>query len=313
MEKGPKEKLRRLLKDKVRFECPLAPYTTLGVGGPAEALCEVGNSDCLKQVVTCLYDEGIPCFALGRGSNLLIKDNGLKGVAIRLCGELAGISEKKTISDCQDSETEDFILLTTGGGGSISDLLTYCRANGRGGLEFLAGVPGTVGGAVSMNAGAFGEEIGSRVQSIRIMTYRGDLLELDHARLLFSYRNLKVEHESIIIEASFRLIKEDKGVIVRRVAGYLKTRKENQPLEYASAGSIFKNPPGQYAARLIQEAGLKGRKQGNARISEKHANFIVNTGGASARDILALVEMARETVKQKTGINLETEIKIIGH
>jgi UDP-N-acetylmuramate dehydrogenase len=163
-----------------------------------------------------------------------------------------------------------------------------------------------------MNAGAFGKEIGSSVKEIHMITVQGEAVVIDGSQLKFSYRALEIEKGNLIIRARLRLVREAEGVVAERIKKNLKIRKETQPLEYPSAGSVFKNPPNDYAGRLIEKSGLKGVRIGGAMISEKHANYIVNTGGASAKDILALLSMARETVKRETGIELEPEIKIVG-
>jgi UDP-N-acetylmuramate dehydrogenase len=278
-------------------------YTTFRVGGQAEALYEAVDLEVLKRVLAYLDKEHIPYLVVGRGSNILVKDNGLEGLVILLGGSLARVEEKET----------DDISVLAGAGLHLVELLSYCRSSGLGGLEFLSGIPGTVGGAVVMNAGAFGEEIASRVKEIHVVNTRGDLIIRDRSsELEFSYRKLNMEKGSVIVRVLFRLTSEAEGTVAKRISDYLKRKKESQPLEYPSAGSVFKNPPDDYAGRLIEKAGLKGKKIGGAMISEKHANFIVNTGGAKAKDILDLMYLAQETVKKETGIQLEPEIRVVG-
>jgi UDP-N-acetylmuramate dehydrogenase len=278
-------------------------YTTFRVGGQAEALYEAVDLEVLKRVLAYLDKEHIPYLVVGRGSNILVKDNGLEGLVILLGGSLARVEEKET----------DDISVLAGAGLHLVELLSYCRSSGLGGLEFLSGIPGTVGGAVVMNAGAFGEEIASRVKEIHVVNTRGDLIVKDRSsELEFSYRKLNMEKGSVIVRVLFRLTSEAEGTVAKRISDYLKRKKESQPLEYPSAGSVFKNPPDDYAGRLIEKAGLKGKKIGGAMISEKHGNFIVNTGGAKAKDILDLMYLAQETVKKETGIQLEPEIRVVG-
>ncbi len=291
-----------LVGGNVRFDCPMAPYTTLGVGGRAEAIYEAHDPAALRRVIAYLYEEHIPYLVVGNGSNLLIKDEGLEGVVILLRGSLAGL----------EKEPGDAFTILAGGGLTIVELLNYCRRQGLGGVEFLAGIPGTVGGAVKMNAGAFGKEIEGRIHGIRVIDSKGNEVLKDRSKLKFSYRNLEMEKGSTIIGGRFRLDRETADTVAARIAECLKIRKQNQPLEYPSAGSVFKNPPGDYAARLIEKAGLKGKRVGGAMISEKHANFIVNTGGATAKDILALLHLAQERVGKETGIRLQPEIRVIG-
>ena len=297
MDRRQKEELTRLAGQAIRFNCPMAGYTTFRVGGQAEALNEAFDLEVLKRVLAYLDKGHIPYLVVGRGSNILVKDNGLEGLVILLGGSLARVEEKET----------DDISVLAGAGLHLVELLSYCRSSGLGGLEFLSGIPGTVGGAVAMNAGAFGEEIASRVKE------RGDLIVRDRSsELEFSYRKLNMEKGNVIVRVRFRLTSEAEGTVAKRISDYLKRKKESQPLEYPSAGSVFKNPPDDYAGRLIEKAGLKGKKIGGAMISEKHANFIVNTGGAKAKDILDLIYLSQETVKKETGIQLEPEIRVVG-
>ena len=302
MDKRQKTELANLTGKKLSFDRPMAQYTTLRVGGNCEVLYRADDTEELQQVITYLNREGIPYFLVGRGSNLLITDKGLSGVVIMLLGPLAAIQQEK-----RDEST-----VLTGAGLSLADLISHCRISGLGGLECYAGIPGTVGGAVAMNAGAYGEEFGARVQEVRLITPKGNLEIKDHAQLEFTYRNFEMEKGSVIISTRLKLNRESEKTVAQCIADYLIKRKQSQPLEYPSAGSVFKNPPGEYAGRLIENAGLKGRSIGGAMISDKHANFIINTGGASAKDILDLLNLARSEVKKRTGIELEPEIKMLG-
>jgi len=286
----------------IRFHCPMSQYTTFRVGGRVEAIYFTQALSHLKRMVSYLSEESIPYLVVGRGSNLLVKDGGLKGVVIILQGELATIE--------QNGRNDRIIL--AGGGVSIGEVLSYCKLKGLSGLEFLAGIPGTVGGAVAMNAGAFGKDTGSMVQDIEMVTRQGDLVMKDRSQLHFSYRIASVPWGAVLVKARFELNKDDPDSIAGRIADHLTRRRAKQPLEYPSGGSIFKNPPNDYAGRLIENAGLKGKRIGKALISPKHANFIVNTGGARAEDILALMDLARERVREETGIELEPEIKVVG-
>jgi len=311
MDKRQEKELINLAGKDVRFDCPMAQYTTFGTGGPVEALYEARSTELLQQVIAYLNEEQIDYLVVGRGSNLLVRDGGLEGVAILLRGSLAVIEEEKECLPAQNEQPGDSSIFT-GAGVSIADLLNYCRASRLGGLEFLAGIPGTVGGAIAMNTGAFGKEIGPSVEEIHEITAQGALVVRAGSQLRFSYRTLKIEKGNLIIRARLSSSRETEGLVAARITNYLKKRKETQPLEYPSAGSVFKNPPNDYAGRLIEQSGLKGERIGGAMISEKHANYIVNTGGAKAKDILALLRMARETVKRKTGIELEPEIRVVG-
>jgi UDP-N-acetylmuramate dehydrogenase len=311
MDKRQKGQLVSLAGEDVRFDCPMARYTTFRTGGPVEVLYEAKSTKLLQQLIAYLNKEQIDYLVVGRGSNLLVRDVGLEGVAILLAGSLAVIEEQKKGLSAANEQAGDSTIFT-GAGVSIADFLTYCRESRLGGLEFLAGIPGTIGGAITMNAGAFGKEIGSSVEEIHVITAQGEVVVIDGSQLRFSYRALEIEKGHLIIRARLKLVRELEGVVAERIKEYLKIRKETQPLEYPSAGSVFKNPPNDYAGRLIEKSGLKGERIGGAMISEKHANYIVNTGGASAKDILALLFMARDTVKRETGIELEPEIKVVG-
>ncbi len=302
MDKRQKEHLVQLAGDKIIFDCPMAQYTTWRIGGNGEALFKADNAEELRQVITYLNGEDIPYFPIGRGSNLLIKDKGIEGLVILLTGPLATIKP----------ENDDDLKIMTGAGLPLLELMSYCRTSCRGGFEYFAGIPGTVGGAVIMNAGAFGQEFGDRVVEIHIITPEGRLEIRDKAQLRFTYRHFEIEQGAIIIRARLKADRETQEVVTERISNYLKKRKKNQPLDYPSAGSVFKNPPDDYAGRLIENTGLKGKKIGGAMISEKHANFIINTGDAMAKDVLDLIDLTQAEVKKQTGIELKTEIKVVG-
>jgi UDP-N-acetylmuramate dehydrogenase len=188
----------------------------------------------------------------------------------------------------------------------------FSHKKGLAGLEFLAGIPGTVGGAVAMNAGAWGKSTGDAVTAVEILTGTGERITKSSAELRFGYRKAVLPAGSVVVKARFKGTPDSPEAVGERIRDYLERRKANQPLEYPSAGSVFKNPPDDYAGRLIENAGLKGKRIGGAMISDKHANVIVNVGGASAQDVLALMETARQRVREQTGIDLEPEIKVVG-
>lgn len=302
MSKRQKKALMKIGAERLRFDFPMRSYTSFKIGGAAEALYQAKDLDDLNQVITYCLKEDLPFFILGRGSNLLVRDKGIEGVVIILGKGLAVIEQ----------ETQNETNLDVGGGASLSELLAFCQKKGLAGLEFLSGIPGSVGGAVAMNAGAFGHEIASKLKKIIIVNPKGELLTRDRSRFEFSYRHLNIPKGSVIVKVTFEMNKEAPEVISKRMTGYLRQRKRSQPLEYPSAGSVFKNPPNDYAGRLIEKAGLKGTRIGEAMISDKHANWIVNTGQARAEDILSLIDLAKERVKRETGILLEEEIKVVG-
>ncbi|MFH1124138.1 MAG: UDP-N-acetylmuramate dehydrogenase [Pseudomonadota bacterium] len=302
MDERQRKGLVKVSRKGIQFDCPMDQYTTFRAGGRAAALCFVENLSDLREIVAYLRAEGLPYLIIGRGSNLLVKDGGFPGVGLILRGDLATV-EKSGKGDR---------TIHAGGGLSLVELLNTCRREGLEGLEFLAGIPGTVGGAVIMNAGAWGKEIAGVIEGVEMITGQGEPVRKNRAELRFSYRELAVPPGTVIVRASFALKRQAPEIIAERIASHLKERKAKQPLEYPSGGSVFKNPPNDYAGRLIEMAGLKGKQVGGAMISRKHANFIVNTGGATAADILALMELARERVMKDTGVQLETEIRVVG-
>jgi UDP-N-acetylmuramate dehydrogenase len=301
MDVRQKTALAQLTGEGIRFHYPMHRLTTYKVGGPVEALWEARDLEKLKEGIRYLCMEDIPYGVLGRGSNLLVKDKGIDGVMILLNGSLAVIKD-----------SADKSLVWAGGGVHLTDLTNWCRQHGLSGLEFLAGIPGTVGGAVVMNAGAFGEEVNERIKALQFVLPGGTQVEMKRSELKFSYRRLQMEGGKLVTNACFSLNRATPKAVSEKMSGFLRTRKQTQPLEYPSAGSVFKNPPGDHAGRLIEKAGLKGKRIGGAVVSEKHANFIVNKGGATATDILSLMDLVRLEVKRMSGITLETEIRVLG-
>jgi UDP-N-acetylmuramate dehydrogenase len=277
-------------------------YTYFRVGGKAEVICCVDEISLLVQLVSYLKKENIPYLVVGNGSNILVKDKGLKGAVIILKGKLAEFEESPRKKG----------MLTAGGGLSIMELLRYCIREGLSGLEFMAGIPGTVGGAVVMNAGAYGHEICECIEDVRIVTGQGKKVMLDRNLIDFSYRGSSIPSDSVVYGVTLKLKRESGKKINKRIMDYLEKRRETQPVELPSCGSVFRNPSGDYAGRLIEQAGLKGEKIGGAMISPKHANYIVNTGGARASDILALMELAQKSVNEKFGIKLVPEVRVVG-
>jgi UDP-N-acetylmuramate dehydrogenase len=302
MDERQKIGLVEIMGETVQLNRAMSEYTTFRIGGKADAVCFVQELGELQQLFSHINRENIPYLVVGRGSNLLVRDGGFKGVVIIMGGALATIEQH---------EKNDQIVLA-GGGLALSELVTHTGQRGLGGLEFLAGIPGTVGGAMIMNAGAFGKDMGSVVQEIELMNPHGELTSTKRSDLTFSYRQSSIQEGIVVVSASLLCTRETPEIVSKRVADHLKRRKATQPLEYPSAGSVFRNPPDDYAGRLIEEAGLKGKKIGGAMISPQHANYIVNTGGARAEDVLALMAMAKEKVKAETGIELEPEIRVVG-
>ena len=294
--------MRDILETRVAFDEPMEQWTTFRVGGRADALCFVEDVFTLRRVLAYAKETGTPYLVVGRGSNLLVKDRGVRGLVLILSGQPALL----------ERTGKEGALLSAGAGLHLSALLNECRRRGLGGLEFLAGIPGAVGEAVAMNAGARGLETADVLHEIEIMSAAGELIRTNRANLSFSYRQLCVPEGSVIVKATFRCTRVSSQEVGETMGHYLELRKASQPLEYASGGSVFKNPPGDFAGRLIERVGLKGFRAGGAMISSKHANFIVNTGGAKACDVLALMDLARKKVREEMGVDLQPEIRVVG-
>jgi len=281
----------------------MSGWTTFRVGGPAEALYQALQMEELRELVLGLGQRGIPYFLVGRGSNLLVLDGGIDGVVVLLAGAFREI---------RHDPTETGAVIRSGAGAPLGGLLSYCRRNGFSGLEFAAGIPGSVGGGVMMNAGALGGEIGERVLGLTVITSRGEVMGLGRSQLVFSYRSLKLERSEIITHVRLKVDMARPDSVADRITTNLKRRKTEQPVDDPSAGCVFKNPPNERAGRLIDLAGLKGTKIGGAMVSAKHANYIVNVGGATGAEILALMNHVQKEVQRKHGIHLEPEIRVVG-
>ncbi|HCS12923.1 MAG TPA: UDP-N-acetylenolpyruvoylglucosamine reductase, partial [Zetaproteobacteria bacterium] len=276
---------------------PLASHTTLGVGGPARWFFRPENQDALCAAMLCI-PTGIALLPLGRGSNLLPPDTGFDGVVLDL----------SNLNHIQVYES----TLTAECGVRMSRVSRICADHGLTGLEFMATVPGDVGGGVVMNAGAFGQQVADCLTRIRVVRRDGEVQELQASQLEMSYRHTRLPHGSLVVSAEFTLQQGD-GEAVRENIRQMRSRRSlTQPLELPNCGSVFKNPPGDHAARLIEAAGLKGHRIGGASISAKHANFIVNDNEASSGDVLALIRLAQSTVKKQFGVNLEPEVRMLG-
>ena len=296
------EAIKEIGGEAVSFDVPMSDYTTLKAGGCAEAVYRAGDLERLKRMIAFITQEKIPYLVMGKGSNLLVRDGGLNGVAVVLGGSLATIEHS--------SETGPSVK--AGAGLSLRKLVDFCTEKGLSGVEFMAGIPGTLGGAVAMNAGSWGREISEVIGAITVLTMKGNLEVRDRQKLVFRYRELDLADGDIIVNATLNMGLDRPAAIRKRVASNLKRRKERFPLDMASAGSVFKNPEGDHAGRLIDAVGLKETVIGGAMISPKHANFIINTGTSSASDIVALMDLAAERVKERFNIQLVPELKVVG-
>jgi len=299
-----REKLRDIVSGKVLFNEPMSRHTSIGVGGTADALVSPETMEELRQTITCLRHSKIPFIPVGNGTNLIVRDGGYRGVIISTKG-------LNNITLTQRSAQQ--VSIQTGAGAALSEIVRLTEEESLTGMEFCAGIPGSVGGAVKMNAGAYGREIKDIVETIELMDKSGEIRELKKNSLKFEYRNLDLPESTIITGASFLLTKGTKEKIWGRINEILGMRKNKHPLEFRNSGSIFKNPKGGVpAGQIIDEIGLKGNQIGSAKISEKHGNFILNLGQAKASDIIALINMVKKKVKDERGIILEAEVRIIG-
>jgi len=276
---------------------PLARLTTFRIGGPADYYLEPADREDLMGLVTYLGAVRVPYVILGCGSNVLVSDKGIRGAVINLEHGLGRVN----LADGS---------VTAEAGVRLGKFVDFCIHQGLGGVEMLAGIPGTVGGGVVMNAGAYGGEVSDHIVSVEVIREMA-FLEIRKEEAGFAYRHSNFQKD-IVLSARFGLPPGDKAVLIRRRRELLVRRNQSQPLNLPNSGSVFQNPTGKYAAKLIEEAGLKGKKCGKAQISEKHANFIVNHGGALADDVLELIGLARRTVREHTGIALEPEVKLLG-
>ncbi|PSL50769.1 UDP-N-acetylmuramate dehydrogenase [Salsuginibacillus halophilus] len=284
----------------VKRDEPLKKHTTWKIGGPADVLVAPDGTKNLKRVIEIVQQHGVSWRAIGRGSNLLVGDEGLRGVVIKMGENLAGM------------DVSDKGLVTVGGGYSLIKLTTLLSKQGWSGLEFAGGIPGTVGGAVFMNAGAHGSEMVDIVTEALILYPDGSLVWEPNENLGFQYRTSNLQKNGgICAEAKLQLTSGDKESITAKMQANKDYRRDTQPWNYPCAGSVFRNPLPKHAGHLIEKAGLKGYQIGGAQFSELHGNFIVNIEDASAQDVKDLIEHARTTVANKFGVEMETEVEII--
>ena len=291
--------LERICPGGVRVNEPLARHVSFRIGGPADILLLPRTMRDLEATVACLYREGTPFIILGRGSNVLVADRGVRGIIVKTGRGQEGVHQDgpRVRAEC---------------GVSVPHLSRKMSERGLAGLEFAAGIPGSIGGAVAMNAGAHGHSMSEVVQEARVLTPRGQE-RWSSGDLRFQYRESRMQHEpGVVLEATLLLRPADSSEVVARLDRWLATRSESQPLGPPSSGCIFRNPEDDYAGRLIDAAGAKGLRVGGAVVSDRHANYILNTGGATAKDVLALIALVRSTVQDRWGAELETEIKLIG-
>lgn len=301
------QRLREILgEDNVYPEEPMYKHITFRVGGPAEWFVLVKTTEQLKEVLALCKEQKEPYYIIGNGSDLLVSDAGVRGVIIRLAGEFEEITAKEMVN-------EGTCSVCAGAGVMLASLSLRAGKKGFTGLEFANGIPGTVGGAVLMNAGAYGGEIKDTIIAAEVMTKDGEIKRLEKEELKLTYRHsVMMESKDIVLKAYFKLTVRPKLQIFATMESYRKARQEKQPLEYPSAGSTFKRPEGYFAGKLIQDAGLQGYAVGGAMVSTKHAGFVINAGGATATDVYQLIQDVKKTVKEKFQVELEPEVRFLG-
>jgi UDP-N-acetylmuramate dehydrogenase len=305
MDRDPlwREGLRGRMAGKILFDEPAAAHASIGVGGSIDALCFPESEDELAGLTAFLRAGGIPFLPVGNWTNLIVRGRGYRGALI----SMARLRSLKV-----SEGTDPVVHVEAGAGLSLAELVSLAVREALAGVEFCAGIPGSVGGAVRMNAGAYGGEMKDICRAVRLLDPAGSILTAERAALSFSYRNLDLPAETIIIGAAFHLRRGEGKAIAGRVRELIGLRREKHPLEFPNAGSIFKNPPAIPAGKLIEAAGLKGLRFGDAQVSEKHGNFIVNRGRATAEEILGLIDLVQARVFEATGHSLEPEVRIIG-
>jgi len=298
---GLKKRLLAEIQGDVRFDEPLKRYTTYRIGGPADILVEAAAEEDVVATLLAAREFGVPVYVMGCGSNLLISDAGVRGVVLRLGHALGRIAVAGETVRAQ-------------AGASLPKLAKIAADHGLSGLEWAGGVPGTVGGAVAMNAGAHGGETSRVLVKAELVSREGRRFSAGPEEMRYSYRRSGLIRESrpVVVAAEFRLTRDDPQAVTARMKEFAARRRRTQPLGMPSSGSVFKNPPGDYAGRLIEAAGLKGTRIGGAEISTVHGNFIVNRGDARAEDVKSLIDLARNRVRDRFGIELELEVELVG-
>lgn len=284
------------LEEIVKADEPMAPHTWFRIGGPAKFFIEPRNIQQLQEVVLRCRQNDLPIFVLGDGANLLVDDAGVKGAVIRLAGDFAVTSRIEG-------------GMRAGAGADMKRLVLSCVRDGLSGMECLTGIPGSVGGCVRMNAGGAFGDIGNVIETVEVMTESGEVFTRHRDDLAFAYRSTNITSK-FILAATFRLTEDDPQRILKQVKQIWIYKKNSQPLGFRNAGCVFKNPRGLSAGALVDRAGLKGKRIGGAYVSDKHANFILADEGATASDVLKLINVIRETVYKKNEVYLEMEIEV---
>ena len=287
-------------EEDILTEEPMSRHTTFRIGGEAACFIRISSEEQLQKLIPYFENVGVEYFVLGKGSNLLVGDKGYPGVILQ-------------ISDaCQQIEAEENRLQVQAGA-ALSKVALFAMERGLEGLEFAAGIPGTVGGGVVMNAGAYGGEMKQVVESVRVLSSEGEILTLDNDTMEFGYRTSIIRNRNFtVLSVTFRLREGNREEIRARIEDFQKRRMEKQPLNYPSAGSTFKRPEGYFAGKLIQDAGLRGYQVGGAQVSEKHCGFVINKENATATDVVNLIHDVQRIVYEKFQVQLDTEVKFLG-
>ena len=293
------KRLKQIFRGIIMLDEPLSKHTSFQIGGPADFYLFPKDLEDLGSVVDFCQREQLLRFTIGNGTNLLVSDKGYRGIIVDLSKTFGHIHYKES-------------TVTVGAGVSLKKYLRYCTERGLSGLESLVGIPGQVGGAIRLNAGAWGGEIGDHLWTVRILDRFGMLERRQREEINIGYRYTDIPPDAIIVEAQFRLAEGNPKEMEAIQNTHLKKRKAQQPLSLPSAGSVFKRPVGHFPGRLIEDAGCKGLRIGDAMVSKKHANFIVNCHLASAEDVLRLIKEVRERVFKRFGVELEQEIHMLG-
>ena len=295
------DQLKQIIPEKyILRQEPMKNHTTFRIGGPADIFVAPENMEEIKAVSCFAKEEGIPLFVLGNGSNLLVADDGMDGIVLQIYKNYSGIEVRGN-----ELIVKAGTLLSSTSRAALNEELT--------GFEFAGGIPGTFGGAVVMNAGAYGGEMVQVLKEVTVLTKEGEIKTLKAEELELGYRTSNVlKNEYVVLEGVIALKKGNKEEIKAKMDEYALARKTKQPLEYPSAGSTFKRPEGHFAGQLIDEAGLRGYQCGGAQISVKHAGFVINTGNATAEDVVNVITHAQEEVLKRNNIKLETEVKRLG-
>jgi len=296
-----------------RADEPLAAHCTFKIGGPADVFALPETEEQLCRVIALCKEQGVKYYLLGNGSNILFEDAGYRGVIIDTMALKMGIGFLEQVAHPGAAPGEVYDAVVAGAGLKLSSLCTAALEDSLTGLEFAYGIPGTVGGAVYMNAGAYGGEMKDVLQSVRYLTQDGDIVEAETAALDLSYRHsIFEENGGCILSAMFHLKRGDPDAIKARMNELMAKRVEKQPLDKPSAGSTFKRPEGYFAGTLIDQTGLKGLTVGGAQVSEKHAGFVINTGNATCADVQELIRRVQEAVYRAHGVRLEPEVRFVG-